>query len=204
LETSDVVGRAFLPAAGFQAAHKRYRTGRRSRLPHIILLFIALSVTGCKGKREPLVVHNDEEQVSLASTIKMGDAASSNQLISGFYGIESGAWRWTAGKFSAELAVPVAAGQKGGTLTFDFAFPDVVKQHLNKVTMTASIDGNALNSSTYEKAGPAVYTADVPAGLLSKDTVKVDFSLDNSLAPKTVGDARELGVVANSLSLSSK
>lgn len=181
----------------------RRRTGRRNYVIYGAIV-IALAITGCRGKRSALVVHNEEEPAALSSVVKMNDVRTSPQLLSGFYSIEAGAWRWTSGKFSVQLATPVAAVQNGARLTFNFTIPDVVKKNLDKVTLSAAVNDQVLGSSTYQKAGPAVFTADLAAGLLTKDAVKIDFSLDKDLPPNTIGDARELGIVANSVSLASK
>jgi hypothetical protein len=138
------------------------------------------------------------------STFKMYDAKAGPQLLNGFYGVEAGAWRWTSGKFAVQLATPIAASQRGATLTFNFTVPEVVKQHLGKITLSASINGKVLNSSTYQTAGPAVFTASVPSDLVTGDSVKVEFALDKDMPPNSAGDGRELGVVANSVSLASK
>lgn len=205
------VGQPFLAAAVFQTALKKRESRlkgvcRRACLPHITLavLLLALTASSCKGRHGRLDVHNDEEPAPMASFVRMNDASRSAQLLSGFYVTEAGAWRWTSGKFAAVLAVPVTASQNGATLTFNLTIPDVVKQHLGKVTLTASINGKVLNSTTYDAAGPAVFTADVPADLLAAPEVKVEFSLDKDLAPNSVGDSRELGVVAHSVGLAGK
>jgi hypothetical protein len=165
---------------------------------------IALAIfgTACSARRESPVVQNEEDTgAKLLSTVKMSDAKADSQLLSGFYGVENG-WRWTAGKFTALLRTPLGASQRGATLTLDFTVPDVITQKLKDLTLTASINGMALKSATYKEAGKYTYSADVPASMLSGDTVKVDFALDKSLPPGV--DKRELGVIATSVGIASK
>jgi len=139
-----------------------------------------------------------------ASVIHTNDVKVATQLLSGFYNIEANAWRWTAGKFSASLAVPPGAAQNGGTLTFDFAIADGSIKKLGDITLSASVNGTALPPAKYTKAGNTEYTASIPASALTGDTVKVDFALDKSVPPTPGVDGRQLGVVASSIALKSK
>jgi hypothetical protein len=70
---------------------------------------------------------------------------------------------------------------------------------LKSVKLTASINGTALKSDEYDKAGPQTFNADVPGSLLAANSVKIDFTLDKSIPPGI--DKRELGVVATSIGL---
>jgi len=170
-------------------------------------LLTALVLAGaCRGKHSRLAVENeepDEATPRMAATLKMSDPAAPAQLVKGIYGLEGGAWRWTAGHFSILLRSPLSAAQHGATLTFGFTVPDVVTQKLGPVALTASVGATKLKSETYAKPGAYTYTADVPAELLTKDSVTVDFALDKSI-PAGAMDQRELGVIATSVGLESK
>jgi hypothetical protein len=65
------------------------------------------------------------------------------------------------------------------------------------------VNESELSPETYTQAGEFTYSRDVPAKLLSGDSVKVEFFLDKSLPPGA-GDLRELGVVVTSAGLESK
>ena len=170
-------------------------------------LLAALTLTGaCRGKHSRLAVENEEPAEAaprMAATLKMNDPAAPAQLVKGIYGLEGGAWRWTAGHFSILLRSPLSAAQHGGTLTFGFTVPEVVTQKLGPVALTASVGATRLKSETYAKPGAYTFTADVPAELLTKDSVTVDFALDKSI-PASAADQRELGVIATSVGLESK
>ena len=71
------------------------------------------------------------------------------------------------------------------------------------MALTASVGATKLKSETYAKPGAYTFTADVPAELLTKDSVTVDFALDKSI-PASAADQRELGVIATSVGLESK
>jgi hypothetical protein len=170
-------------------------------------LLATVIVTGaCRGKHSRLAVENEEPGEAsprMATTLKMSDPAAPAQLVKGFYAVEGGAWRWTAGKFSVLLRSPLSAAQRGGTLTFGFTVPDVVTQKLGPVALTASVGATKLKTETYATPGPYTFTADVPAELLTKDSVTVDFTLDKAI-PAGAMDQRELGVIATSAGLESK
>src|SRR5437763_1846489 len=106
---------------------------RRSTL----LLLSLFALTACRGKHSAPAVRNEEPTEGgprIASSLKMSDAAAPAQLLRGFYSLEGGAWRWTAGTFTVLLRPPIAAAQRGATLTFAFSIPDVVIQKLKTVT----------------------------------------------------------------------
>jgi hypothetical protein len=168
------------------------------------LILTLLALDGCRGRHSRTEVHNEEPApgTTLSSFVKMSDPTAPAQLTKGFYALEGGAWRWTAGNFQAALRPPLTT-DKGAILVFSFSIPDVVIQKLSSVTLTASIGSTKLKSQKYSKAGDFTYSADVPAALLTGEKVLVDFALDKSLAAGTV-DRRELGLVATAVGFESK
>lgn len=164
---------------------------------------LALALTGCKRPTPVQVQETVEEGPHMASTISMGDPKVETQLVSGFYGIEGGAWRWTSKQFMAILKTPFGASQRGGTLEFSLTIPQAVVDKLKTVSLACSVDGKPLPPETYSQPGPATYKRDIPASMLSGDTIKVEFQLDKSWTPGGA-DQRELGIVANALSLGPK
>jgi hypothetical protein len=170
----------------------------------IAVAAIALAGAACTGKHNRVTVQNEEQESAprVASVVRMNDTKASAQLVSGFYAVENGSWRWTSGRFSALLRTPPGAAQNGAVLTLAFTVPDIVAKKLGSVTLRASINGMALKPETYTAAGAYEFSADVPAALLTGDSVKVDFALDRSLPPDV--DKRELGIIASSVGLTGK
>jgi hypothetical protein len=167
---------------------------------------LAIGMSACRGKHRRTTVQNEEAPEGgprIASSLKMSDAAAPAQLVRGFYGLEGGSWRWTAGTFAILLRPPLSAAQHGAVLTLAFSIPDVVIQKLGAVNLTAAIGGTKLKSEGYTKPGPYSFTADVPPEMLAKEAIVVEFSLDKSL-PAGALDQRELGLVATSAGLESK
>lgn len=161
---------------------------------------LALGIAACSGKHS--AVQNEEPDQSPAppsSTVRMNDPAVEQQLVSGFYAVENNAWRWTAGHFSVELAAPPGAAQGGAVLRLELTIPDVI-QKLGPVTLTASAGGKTLRSQEFKAAGPQTFTADVPASMITGNTVTFDFVTNKTIGPNAA-DRRELGVIAGSISL---
>jgi hypothetical protein len=181
----------------------RYFIATRS-LSASLTAVLALTGVACTGARNGVGVQNEQGSSSLplVSTVRMSDPTAGAQLLSGFYGLENGAWRWTAGKFSVRLLTPPAAAQSGATLTLSFTVPDVVIRKLGTIALNATINGTTLTSTEYNAAGSYVFSADVPASMLTAESVKVDFALDKTMRPDV--DKRELGIIANSVAIGAR
>lgn len=175
----------------------------RRLLSPALLAVLALAPVACKRHKSVQVQETIEEGPRMASTLQMGDPKVETQLVSGFYGIEGGAWRWTGKQFVAVLKVPFGASQRGGTLELGLTVPQPVIEKLKNVSLAASVDGKPLPPETYTQPGPSTFKRDIPAGLLGGETIKVEFQLDKAYFPGGA-DTRELGVVATSLSLEPK
>jgi hypothetical protein len=177
----------------------------RSRCAALLLAGVLLVAAACRGKHSRVAVENEEPEGGprIASALKMNDAATSQQLLKGFYGLEGGAWRWTAKNFSAMLRPPLASAQRGATLTLAISIPPVVIDKLSAVTLTASSGSTKLKSETYSKPGSYTFSADVPPDLLVKEAINIDFALDKAI-PAGSADSRELGIIATGIGLESK
>jgi hypothetical protein len=167
-----------------------------------LLLAPLLALGGCRS-RKPKVAATDEETPRMASTLNMGDPKSEPQLVTGFHGIEAGAWRWTTRQFTVALRPPFGASQKGARLNLRLTVPPVVIEKLKNVSLSANAGGSALPPETYTTAGEYTYTRDLPASVLTTDSVRVDFQLDKAMAPSGA-DIRELGIIVLSVGLESK
>jgi hypothetical protein len=124
-------------------------------------------------------------------------------LVAGIYGLEAGAWRWTAKQFTVVLHPPSGSAQNGGKLQLKLTVPAVVIEKLKTISLSAAANGSALPPETYTQTGDYAYTRDVPAGALTGESVRIDFQLDKAMPPSG-GDLRELGIIVLSASLESK
>ena len=178
----------------------RDREGAASLFRILLLVCFGL-LTGCSAP--DLAGRTEEEPPQPFTEVQVADPQTSSQLLSGWYNVEQNAWRWTAGKFAVMLRPPIGAAAKGAVLTFHFTLPAIVISRLGSVTLSASIQGSRLAPQIYRTEGPALYSREVPPGLLSGDTVRIDFALDKVMVPGK-GDTRQLGVVADRVGLESK
>jgi len=167
-----------------------------------LLLALAALTSGCRNK-DKIRVQTEEEAPRLATMLTMADPRAPTQLLLGFYTLESGGWRWTAGKFSAVLRPPRDAAQVGAVLKLKFTVPPPVIDRVKSTTLTATLGGKALAPETYTKAGDYEYVREVPAAALTSDSVKVDFALSKYLEAGTV-EGRELGIVATAVGFEHK
>lgn len=174
----------------------------RLRGAGLILALTLLLTPACKRHR-PVTVQTVEEAAPLSSVVATSDPQAATQLVSGFYGIEQNAWRWTAGRFAVVLRPPRSASTKGATLQLKFAIPDAAMPRMKGVTLSASVNGTALPPETYTQAGQFTYARDVPATLLGGEVARFDFSVDKTTGP-SAADHRELGLVVSLVGLQPK
>lgn len=167
----------------------------RSLCLTLIIIPVLLTGSGCKRRHRNL-----NQRVS---NISAADPNVASHFTSGFYGVESNAWRWTAKDFSVNLAPPLNANQKGAELVMKLSVPDAVIEKVNSVTLSASVDGYKLEPETYTKGGQYTFTRDVPADKLQGDSVQINFAVDHTIPP-TGSDARELGVIVSQIGLVAK
>jgi len=163
---------------------------------------LALLPAGCKEKKVK-VQATEEEAPRMASAVSMGDPKAETQLISGFYGVEAGAWRWTARQFTLVLRPPAGSAERGAKLQLKLTIPAVVIEKLKGIALSATANGTPLATESFTQPGDYVYTRDIPPNALTGESVKVDFQLDKAIPP-TGGDLRELGVIVLNASLESK
>ena len=168
----------------------------------LILMALVLAPMGCK-KKKVRVGATDEETPKMMSVLNMGDPKVEPQLVKGFHGIEASAWRWTEKQFTVALRPPFGSGQKGAKLTVKLTVPPVTIEKLKNVALSATAGGSALPPETYTTAGEYVYVREIPASLLTGDSLRVDFQLDKAMAPSGA-DIRELGIIVLNIGLESK
>lgn len=172
------------------------------RLIPIALTAALLSTGGCRRERVP-VEATEEGQLTLTSSLAMGDPKSSAQIVKGLHQIEGSSWRWSMGQFAVTLRPPANSGQKGATLSLQYSVPETVIQKLGPSTLSAKLNGRVLAAIISSKPGAAELVAEVPASELRGETVTFDFSLDKFFQAGEV-DTRELGVIVTSVGLMSR
>jgi hypothetical protein len=118
-------------------------------------------------------------------------------LLAGWHRIEPAGWRWTERRFA--VAFHDCAGAVGH-LRLNFAIPESLLQSLGPIRLRAAGEGRELGAVSYQSAGEHLFQASVPAEILRRDPVVVQFELDKAVPPGEV-DKRELGVIVTSVEL---
>jgi hypothetical protein len=169
----------------------------------LLISTLALCAAACRKAEPDLSGFTEEEPPQLSSLIQVADPRVASQLISGWHQVEGNAWRWTARNFAAVLRPPPGSATLGATLQFQLTVPAIVIRTLKFVTLSSSIGNFHLSPETYLQPCDAVYARDIPPGILSGDSVRVDFALDKAI-PAAQADGRELGVIAHRVSMETK
>jgi hypothetical protein len=161
---------------------------------------LALLAVDCQRPAALVLRQADNAGASLSSIVYTGDPNSAPQLVRGFFEIEDYSWRWTAQRFSVVLRPPLGATGESATLTMALAVSDGVIAKLGNITLDAAIGPTSLSPETYTKSGSYTYIREIPASLLTKEEVQVDFRLDKAMKPDG-RDIRELGIIVSSVGL---
>ncbi len=166
----------------------------------VLLLFVlALSAAGC-GETSVPSAGEASRAGSPASTagkpqfsyINTGDVRAKPQLLSGWYPIEDGAWRWMGKEAQAVLLTP-----QESPVSFELRlfFPENhMKRAGGPVTVSVLLDGTLFAQETFSKPGNQAIHKPVPAGTLAMPATQVTLRLDRTVPPADV-DKRELGAV---------
>jgi hypothetical protein len=128
--------------------------------------------------------------------LKMGDLRSKPQLLSGWYPIEDGAWRWMAKEAEVTLPAPAGVGTRFAMQLFLPSEP--IQRTAGPMRVTVTINGRMITSRTYFENGRYLLEAPVPAGLAEGAANRVNIRWSRALRPAG-SDRRELGAVVTEL-----
>ena len=136
----------------------------------------------------------------LLSYLHLGDIRSRPQLVSGWYAIEDGAWRWMAPEAEATLRLPLEA-----PVQFElqlFFPPDFMRRAGSPVTVSVTLNGKALTKAFYYEPGAHLLAKAVPrellGELLTRPATEVSIRVNPYLPPSGT-DQRALGAVVQGL-----
>ncbi|WP_321472394.1 hypothetical protein [uncultured Paludibaculum sp.] len=169
----------------------------------VFVLLVGILAAGCKRKHHPNPSATIEEESELASSISVAEARDASQLLSGFYGLEGNAWRWSTKKFAVSLAPPATTAPQGASLELDCSLPEVIATRMLGVSVTPTVGTTKLAPIRIDKIGDQTLKFDVPPDALKQDAIIVQFELDKAIAP-SASDSRELGIVVARIGFVSK
>ncbi len=150
----------------------------------------------------PIRLQPTIEDSTLASSIRFSETAKADQLLRGFYDLQSGSWRWTAPQFAVVLGAPAGAATRGARLALEFDLPDASIATLKNMTVAAKINNVPLPPETYTTPGRHQYRHEVPASAFLSQDATVEFSVDKFLTPPN--DGRNLALVVTAVALEPK
>jgi len=136
----------------------------------------------------------------ILSYLHLGDIRSRAQLVSGWYAIEDGAWRWMAPEAEATLGpLPSQAVQFELQLFFP---PDFMQRAGSPVTVSVALNGKPFTKAIYFDPGGHALAKRVPpelvGELLTWPVTRVSIRV-NPYVPPTATDQRALGAVVQGL-----
>jgi len=121
------------------------------------------------------------------SYLPMNAPEARDQIISGLYDLEAGAWRWMSGSAVVLLKSPPQPMPVEATFTIPAAAP---ARHVELL-----LDGQTVASEQY--SGPGSYTLKSPPQQPAGETATVTLTVDRTFS--VAGDQRDLGVVVSAL-----
>ena len=130
------------------------------------------------------------------SYLNLGDIRTRPQLLSGWYAVEDGGWRWMAKEAKVELRRP-ADPQPGFEVELFFP-PDYMKRVGGFVTVYVTLNDQPLIRQSYAQAGGHRLAAPVPRERLASPVVRVGIRLSRAMPPSG-SEQRELGAVVSRL-----
>jgi SAM-dependent methyltransferase len=151
---------------------------------------VEFMTAGCATDSDPVSGDRDERAFCLLRSAAGGEGRM--DLLKGWHRLEHDCYRWTERRFSVRLKAPEREG--AARLRLRFYIPPARIEELGPITLSAEVNGVPLAPQSYECSEEQVYSAEVPAGVLTTARARVEFALDKA-APPSAGDSRELGVV---------
>lgn len=121
------------------------------------------------------------------SYLPMNAAEAPDQIVSGLYDVEGGAWRWMSGSAVVLLKNPA----RPLPIEAVFTIPDTAPARHVKLLL----DGRVVASETY--SAPGSYTLKSPSETVAGETATVTVHIDRTFS--VPGDHRELGVVVSAI-----
>jgi len=128
---------------------------------------------------------NDRNRVSF---VRMGDPAAENQIVTGVYGLESGAWRWMSKRAVIRLRTP----KQPSVLVVSLHLPEQAPGR----RIELEVNGSAVTETVLSGPGDHEIVSPVLPELIG-DSATVSVSVDRTFTAP--GDSRELGVILNAV-----
>ena len=161
-----------------------------------LTLAVIVGLTGCVNIPDSYAPPVQRRPVSGPDTsrlkhfIAMNDPAAEDHFLNDIGALEGGAWRWTRQNPTLRFVLPTTRGLK---FVADFSVSSDTLKETGPITIAYFVNGHALDSVRYEKAGEQHFEKAVAAEWLDEgQDVVVKLALDKVyVAP---ADGAKLGV----------
>lgn len=153
------------------------------------LLIALLSAAGCAHRR---VAAADATPVT---AIDFGKP-DTPRLLRGFYPPKD-VWRWTAPSFAVSLDAPQT--REKVFVVLDFTVPMELLGNGGSATIATRVNGFGIGEDTYTAVGHTGLAREIPAALLKKSPLEVEFSLNREATAGPDGEPR--GVIVLGVAL---
>jgi tRNA (mo5U34)-methyltransferase len=137
---------------------------------------------GATNASDPIRLDRDERAFCYARS--RHDRLANLELLRGWHESEDTGWRWTERVFSVRV-------RGGRSLTMRFYIAEESIRRLARLTLSANVDGRALEPAMYDTPGPATYVREIAS---PRDEVTIEFMLDRALEPEEA-DSRQRGII---------
>ncbi len=166
----------------------------RILFPLTVSLFLGLSAcSGAPGAGPgPATPSEGPRPEPRYSYIRTNDLRAAPQLLSGWYQVEEGSWRWMARRSEAVLAAPKRSPSK---FEVELALPNGHLALTGPVKLTVLFNHQWFAEQTYAAEGPGALGRTVPPGLLVSGPLLVTLEVNKARPPGVGGDQRELGAI---------
>ena len=152
-----------------------------------ILDYLALGDTSLS---DPVHPQHDERAFCLLRSLH--ERLENLELLAGWHESEETGWRWTA----REFAVRVRAAEGARALTMKLYVPEDSVRRLGALTLSTSVNGQALEDAVLEAGGLFHYVREFGAA----GELEIRFRLDKALPPDD-DDERERGIIVAAIAV---
>jgi tRNA (mo5U34)-methyltransferase len=140
---------------------------------------------------DPASVEGDERAFCLIESERFPDAPPDLELLSGWYGVEQGSWRWTSDRFSARILSP---GSQAHTLVMRFFLPESGFTGGRHYQLHVAVEGREVAVQNYDSPGQKTLRVPIGKAPAAGEPLMIECSLDPP-QPPAAGDPRVLGLI---------
>jgi hypothetical protein len=152
---------------------------------------VLVLAAGCSRPQDAQTAEPPPRPEAQYSYAQANDLRVTPQLVSGWYPVEDGGWRWMAGEAKVLLRTPQPATQFEVRLTL----PKGRIKATGPVKFSVILNDQTLAEETYSADDSYTLTKSIPPGMVTNSPTHVILRVDKPVPPVPGGDQRELGAI---------